>query len=157
MNLCITLQLINFPLIESSFYLQQLLNNSYSPNIQISIEIFKEYILHSEIKSLFYHLLLHAHVTEEQLEQFMLSICQLAFDTVSYLGFFKELFMNRILHGNGLSKNIFFTTPINPSIISNDDNIVHRRDSLVHQLPQVLESLKVSYEPLEQTSFRNLC
>ncbi|CAF1380093.1 unnamed protein product [Adineta steineri] len=56
----------------------QLLNNSYSPNIQISIEIFKEYILHSEIKSLFYHLLLHAHVTEEQLEQFMLSICQLA-------------------------------------------------------------------------------
>ncbi|CAF0880653.1 unnamed protein product [Adineta steineri] len=122
MNLCITLQLINFPLIEPSFYLQQLLNNSYSPNIQISIEIFKEYILHSEIKSLFYHLLLHAGVTEEQLEQFMLSICQLArelsnidlvvfFDevnTASCLGLFKELFMDRTLHGNGLSKNIFY-------------------------------------------------
>ncbi|CAF1408119.1 unnamed protein product [Adineta steineri] len=48
-----------------------------SPNIQISIETFNEYILHSKIKSLFYRLLLHAGITEEQLEQFMLSICQL--------------------------------------------------------------------------------
>ncbi len=99
----------------------------------------------------------------------MSPICQLArelsnielvvfFDEVntsSCLGLFKEMFMDRTLHGNNLPKNIFFTAAINPSIIPSDDNVVHRRDYLVHQLPQALENLKVSYGTLEPASLRD--
>jgi hypothetical protein len=165
----VTTQLVNFPLTEASFHLQTLLDNSRSPTIQTSIEIFNEYLVHTQIKSLFYRLLLHPGVTEEQLEQFMSPICQLArelsnielvvfFDEVntsSCLGLFKEMFMDRTLHGNNLPKNIFFTAAINPSIIPSDDNVVHRRDYLVHQLPQALENLKVSYGTLEPASLRD--
>jgi hypothetical protein len=98
-------------------------------------------------------------VTEEQLEHFMSPICHLArelpdielvvfFDEVntsSCLGLFKEMFMDRTLHGNNLPKNIFFTAAINPSIAAIDDTAVHRPDYLVHELPQALENLKVSY------------
>ncbi len=164
----VTTQLASFPLTEASSHLQILLNNSRSPTIQTSIEIFNEYLVHTQIKSLFYRLLLHPGITEEQLEQFMSPICQLArelpdielvifFDEVntsSCLGLFKEMFMDRTLHGNNLPKNIFFTAAINPSLALSDDNAVHRRDYLVHQLPQALENLKVSYGTLEASSLR---
>jgi hypothetical protein len=165
----VTTQLINYPLTEASFQLQTLLKNSRSPTVQASIEIFNEYLVHTKIKSLFYRLLLHPDVTEEQLEHFMSPICQLArelpdielvvfFDEVntsSCLGLFKEMFMDRTLHGNNVPKNIFFTAAINPFITPSDDNAVHRRDFLVHQLPQALENLKVSYGALESTSLRD--
>ncbi|CAF1430349.1 unnamed protein product [Adineta steineri] len=63
------------------------------------------------------------------------TILTIRINTTSCLGLFKEMLMDQTLHGNDLSKNIFFTAPINPNIISNDDNIVHRRDFLVYQLP----------------------
>jgi hypothetical protein len=164
----VTTQLANFPLTGASSRLQHLLDNSRSPTVQASIEIFNEYLVHTQIKSLFYRLLLHPGITEEQLEHFMSPICQLArelpdielvvfFDEVntsSCLGLFKEMFMDRTLHGNNLPKNIFFTAAINPSLESSDDNVVHRRDYLVHQLPQALENLKVSYGTLEASSLR---
>jgi hypothetical protein len=117
----VTLQLSSIPIIEASFHLQKLLDNTRSSTIQTSIEVFNEYLFHTQIKSLFYRLLLHPGVTEEQLEQFMLPICQLAreipnielvvfFDEVntsSCLGLFKEMFMDRTLHGNDLPKNRF--------------------------------------------------
>jgi hypothetical protein len=165
----VTSQLFSFPLIEASFNLQSLLNDSRSPTVQASIEIFNEYLIHSQIKPLFYRLLLHPGVTEEQIEQFMSPICQLArelpnielvvfFDEVNTsfcLGLFKEMFMDRTLHGNNLPKNIFFTAAINPYMTITDDTAVHRPDYLVNQLPQALENLKVSYGPLEQTSLRD--
>ena len=165
----VTSQLLSFPMAEPSFHLKTLLNNSRSPTVQTAIEIFNEYVVHTEIKPLFYRLLLHPGVTEEQLEQFMSPICQLArelpdielvvfFDEVntsSCLGLFKEMFMDRTMHGNSLPKNIFFTAAINPSIVSSDDTAVHRRDYLVHQLPQALENLKVSYGALELASLRD--
>ncbi|CAF1380067.1 unnamed protein product, partial [Rotaria sordida] len=165
----VTNQLVNYPLIEASFQLQTLLNDSRSPTVQKSIEIFNEYLIHTQIKPLFYRLLLHPGITEEQLKHFMLPICQLArelphielvifFDEVntsSCLGLFKEMFMDRTLHGNNLPKNLFFTAAINPSIKSSDDNLVHRQDYLVHQLPQALENLKVSYGTLETTSLKD--
>jgi hypothetical protein len=165
----VTAQVLNFPLIEASFQLQTLLNDSRSPTVQTSIEILNEYLVHTQIKPLFYRLLLHPGVTEEQLEHFMSPICQLArelpdielvvfFDEVntsSCLGLFKEMFMDRTLHGNSLPKNIFFTAAINPSITPSDDTIVHRRDYLVHQLPQALENLKVSYGALEPKSLHD--
>jgi hypothetical protein len=49
----------------------------------------------------------------------------------------------------------FCTAAINPSVKPSDDNIVHQQDYLVHQLPQALENLKVSYGTLESTSLRN--
>lgn len=165
----ITEQLIHYPLIEASFQLQKLLEKTSSPTIERTIEIFNEYLTHSQIKSLFYRLLLHPGVTEDQLEQFLLPICQLArelpsielvlfFDEVntsSCLGLFKEIFMDRTFHGKDLPKNLFFTAAINPSMKMTDENVVHRRDYLVHQLPQALENLKVSYGPLESTSLRD--
>ncbi|CAF4437022.1 unnamed protein product, partial [Adineta steineri] len=65
----------------------------------------------------------------------MLPICQLAreldhieivvfFDevnTASCLGLFKEMFMDRTLHGKNLPENIFFTAAINPSVNESDD------------------------------------
>ena len=165
----VTRQLIEFPLIEPSFQLQTLLKNFRSPTARMSIELFNEYLVHSEIKSLFYRLLLHPGVTEEQLEEFMSPIRQLArelphielvvfFDEVntsSCLGLFKEMFMDRTLHGNTLPMNLFFTAAINPFIKPTNDNSVHRKDFLVHQLPQALENLKVSYGTLEPKSLRD--
>ena len=56
----VTSQLVNFPLIELSIQqLTDLLHTTISQTIQLSIEIFKEYLFHSQIKPLFYRLLLH--------------------------------------------------------------------------------------------------
>ena len=165
----VTKQLIEFPLIEPSTQLQTLLNNFRSPTVRMSIELFNEYLVHSEMKSLFYRLLLHPGVTEEQLEEFMSPICQLAralprielvvfFDemnTSSCLGLFKEIFMDRTLHGKTLPTNLFFTAAINPFIKPTNDNSVHRKDFLVHQLPQALNNFKVSYGTLEHKSLRD--
>jgi hypothetical protein len=125
--------------------------------------MFDEFIVYSRIKPLFYRLLLHPGVTEEQIEHFMSPISQLAeqipdiefvvffdeFNTSSCLGLFKEMFMDGTLHGKSLPQNIFFTAAINPLIHQNDDLQVHRRDYLVHELPQSLENLKVSYGILD--------
>ena len=162
----VTSQLISFPLIEASFQLKNLLNRSHSLNVQTSIKLFNEFLIYTQIKPLFYRLLLHPGVTEEELEHFMSPICQLArelldielvvfFDEVntsSCLGLFKEMFMDRTLHGKSLPKNVFFAAAINPSMKPNDDSAVHRQDYLVHQLPQALENLKVSYGPLQPSS-----
>ncbi|CAF2053256.1 unnamed protein product, partial [Rotaria magnacalcarata] len=164
----VTSQLTSYPLAEASFQLQTLLTDSHSPTVQKSIEIFYEYLMHTQTKPLFYRLLLHPGVTEEQLENFLSPIRQLArelshvefvvfFDevnTASCLGLFKEMFMDRTLHGHSLPKNIFFTAAINPSIKLSDDTIVHRQNYLVHQLPQALENLKVSYGALEPASLK---
>ncbi|CAF1625327.1 unnamed protein product, partial [Adineta ricciae] len=165
----VTSQLTFFPLIEPSFRLQTLLHEARSSAVHVSIGIFNEYLMYSQIKPLFYRLLLHPGVTEEQLEQFMFPICQLArelsdmefvvfFDevnTASCLGLFKEMFIDRTLHGKDLPENLFFTAAINPSIEPSPDSGIHRRDYLVHQLPQALENLKVCYGALEQTSLRS--
>ncbi|UJR29383.1 hypothetical protein I4U23_010595 [Adineta vaga] len=165
----VTYQLTNFPLIETGFRLRTLLEDTRSLTVQKSIEIFNEYVIYSQIKPLFYRLLLHPGITEDELEQFMFPICQLArelshielvvfFDevnTASCLGLFKEMFMDRTLHGKNLPENIFFTAAINPFVQSTDEKAVHRRDFLVHQLPQALENLKVCYGALEQSSLKS--
>jgi Cdc6-like AAA superfamily ATPase len=162
----VTIELTNYPLIEGSFRLKYLLQEVCSPTIDISIEIFKEYLFHSQIKPLFYRLLLHPGITEEQLVDFMFPISQLArelpnielvifFDEVntsSCLGLFKEMFMDGTLHGTNIPKNIFFTAAINPLINVEDNEQVHRSDYLVHELPQSLKHLKVSYGSLESKS-----
>ncbi|CAF5008339.1 unnamed protein product, partial [Rotaria sp. Silwood1] len=157
-------ELANYPLIESSSRLKNLLQEICSPTIEISIEIFKEYLFHSQIKPLFYRLLLNPGITEEQLVEFMLPISQLAqelpqieivifFDevnTASCLSLFKEMFMDGTLHGINIPKNIFFTAAINPLIKIEENTVqVHRSDYIVHDLPQSLKDLKVSYGPLE--------
>jgi hypothetical protein len=137
--------------------------------IEESIEIFNEFISHSQIKPVFYRLLLHPGITEEQIEKFLLPISQLAkeipniefvvffdeFNTSSCLGLFKEIFIDGTLHGINLPKNIFFTAAINPLINQNNDVQVHRRDYLVHELPQSLENLKVSYGILDPTTLEH--
>ncbi len=160
----VTSHLIIFPLIEASFPLKKLLEETSSPSVQTCLQIFNEYLFFTKTKPLFYRLLLHPGVTEKQLEQFLLPISQLAhqlpdielvvfFDeinTSSCLGLFKEIFIDRTLHGVDLPKNIFFTGAINPAItVDNQGNQVHRKDYLVHQLPESLENLKVSYGILE--------
>jgi hypothetical protein len=160
----ITLHISAFPLIEISALLKKLIEETSSPSVQTCIKMFNEHLFFTQTKSLFYRLLLHPGVTEEQLEQFLLPISQLAkqlpdvelvvfFDeinTSSCLGLFKEIFIDRTLHGVNLPKNIFFTGAINPSIIvENKDNQVHRQDYLVHELPEALDSLKVRYGVLE--------
>jgi hypothetical protein len=160
----VTSRLVVFPLIEASHPLKKLLEETSSPSVQTCIQIFNEYLSFTQTKPLFYRLLLHPGVTEEQLEQFLLPISQLArqlpdielvvfFDeinTSSCLGLFKEIFIDRTLHGTDLPKNIFFTGAINPAIMVDDKaNQVHRKDYLVHQLPESLECLKVSYGVLE--------
>ncbi|CAF3895204.1 unnamed protein product, partial [Rotaria sp. Silwood1] len=157
-------ELANYLLIESSSRLKNLLQEICSPSMEISIEIFKEYLFHSQIKPLFYRLLLHPGITEEQLVEFMLPISQLAqelpqieivifFDevnTASCLSLFKEMFMDGTLHGINIPKNIFFTAAINPLIKIEENTVqVHRSDYIVHDLPQSLKDLKVSYGPLE--------
>ncbi|CAF4628142.1 unnamed protein product, partial [Rotaria sp. Silwood2] len=158
----VTTQLGKYPLMEPSIKLRQLLQQTDSPTIDSSIEIFKEYITRYEIKPLFYRLLLHPGITEEQIAEFMFQICQLArelptvdliafFDEVntsSCLGLFKEMFMDGTLHGTNIPKNIFFTAAINPFMAKNESKKIHRSDYLVHKLPRALENLKVSYGSL---------
>jgi hypothetical protein len=173
----VTLQLIDSPLIDASSRLKKLLEQSCAITAETSIEIFNEFLFNTEIKPLFYRRLLHPGITEEQIEDFMLPISQLAeqlpslelvvfFDEVntsSCLGLFKEMFMDGTLHGISLPKNIFFTAAINPLITPNDgtqnyhddDLQVHRRDYLVHELPQSLESLKVSYGILDSITLKD--
>ncbi|CAF5175625.1 unnamed protein product, partial [Rotaria magnacalcarata] len=115
--------------------------------------------------------------TEEQIKDFMFPISKLAeqipkielvvfFDEVntsSCLGLFKEMFMDGTLHGTNLPKNIFFTAAINPSINPNDGSQkqtkdgfqVHRLDYIVHELPQSLNSLKVSYGILDPNTLKD--
>ncbi|CAF2108222.1 unnamed protein product [Rotaria magnacalcarata] len=166
----VTSHLIDYPLSEASPRLLKLLEESNPLTVEASIEIFNEFISHTRVKPLFYRLLLHPGVTEEQIKDFMFPISQLAeqmpkielvvfFDEVntsSCLGLFKEMFMDGTLHGISLPKNIFFTAAINPSINPNephkhskDDFHVHRRDYIVHELPQSLDNLKVSYGILD--------
>jgi hypothetical protein len=160
----ITSQLVAFPLIEASSPLKKLLEETSSPRVQTYIKLFNEYLFFTQTKPLFYRLLLHPGVTEEQLEQFLSPISQLArqlsnvelvvfFDeinTSSCLGLFKEIFIDRTLNGIDIPKNIFFTGAINPAIkIENQASEVYRTDYLVHQLPESLEHLKVSYGILE--------
>jgi hypothetical protein len=160
----VTSQFLTLPLIEASYSLKNLLNESHSSTIQGSIRMFNEYLCHTQVKPVFYRLLLHPGVSEEQLEDFMTPIIHLAaeltdielvvfFDeinTSSCLGLFKEMFMDRTLHGKNLPQNIFFTAAINPALISvSDDNLIHRPDYVVHQLPQALEGLIVPYGILE--------
>jgi len=166
----ITTELKNYPLIKGSVQLKKLLQEISSLTADISIEIFKEYLFHSSIKKLFYRLLLHPGITEEQIVEFMSPISQLArqlprieivvfFDEVntsSCLGLFKEMFMDGTLHGTNIPKNIFFTAAINPLIKIEDneykDKQVHRIDYHVHELPQSLKHLKVFYGSLESTT-----
>lgn len=170
----IVLQLINSPLIIPSSRLKILLDTSQIPTRKLSIEMFDEFILHSQIEPLFYRLLIHPGITEEQIEKFLSPIAELArqmpsielvvfFDEVntsSCLGLFKEMFMDGTLHGTSLPKNIFFTAAINPAETSMDTSEnsrsnelqVQRRDYLVHQLPQSLDCLKVSYGILNSST-----
>ena len=159
----ITTELANYPLIEASHRLTTLLQEVISPTVDMSIEIFEEYLFSSPTRSLYYRLLLHPGITEERIIQFMSPISQLArelpqvelvvfFDEVntsSCLGLFKEMFMDGTLHGKSLPTNIFFTAAINPLSKPEKQTRIHRTDYLVHQLPQSLEHLKVIYGPLE--------
>ncbi|CAF4367152.1 unnamed protein product, partial [Adineta steineri] len=95
----------------------------------------------------------------QQLPKFELVVFFDEVNTSSCLGLFKEMFMDGTLHGVTLPKNIFFTAAINPLIISRDnsqdDLQVHRRDYLVHELPQSLESLKVFYGVLDTNTLED--
>ncbi|CAF0874792.1 unnamed protein product [Didymodactylos carnosus] len=167
----VTFHITSFPLMSMSPQLGKLLDgNTLKASPLNSIKLFDEYLMHTNTKSLFYRLLLHPGITEEQLEDFMKPICQLAnevpdvelvifFDEVntsSCLGLFKEMFMDGTLHGNNLPTNIFCTAAINPSSVKQDDEkAVHRSDYLVHQLPQALENLKISYSTLESDTLKD--
>ncbi len=168
----ITSQMANFPLMETSPQLAQLLIlNSLEISPLDSIKLFDEYLMYTNTKSLFYRLLLHPGVTEEQLEDFMKPICQLAtaipnvelvvfFDEVNTstcLGLFKEMFMDGTLHGKNLPTNIFFTAAINPWLPKqqDDEKKIHRTAYLVRQLPQALENLKASYSTLESNTLKD--
>ena len=166
----VTSQLIDLPLVEASSQLQKLLEDNKMPSVQKSIEIYDEFLIHTRVRPVFYRLLLHPGITEEKIQEFMSPICELAsrlptiellvfFDEVntsSCLGLFKEMFMDGTLHGKSLPKNIFFTAAINPSVKEKPDILqVHRRDYLVHQLPQALENLKVSYGILDRETLKN--
>ncbi|CAF4822405.1 unnamed protein product, partial [Rotaria sp. Silwood2] len=67
----VTNELAKYPLIEISSRLKSLLQEICSSTAEMSIEIFEEYLFHSQIKPLFYRLLLHPGITEEQLVEFM--------------------------------------------------------------------------------------
>lgn len=178
----VTTQLTTVPLVEPSLQLQLLLKQNHTGlSARKASQIFDEYLHHTQIKPLFYRLLLHPGVSEEKVQDFMRPICQLAeqiptvemvvfFDEVntsSCLGLFKEMFMDRTLHGRSLPTNIFFTAAINPATKQADEDSahraatkqvdedsVHRPDYIVHQLPEALEHLKVSYGALEPDSLR---
>ncbi|CAF1064818.1 unnamed protein product [Adineta steineri] len=159
----VTSELANLPLIECSSKLDELFEDG-PLNIRTSIEILEEYLSYSHVKSVFYRMLIHPGVTEQDIERFITPIAELAskwqdiqlvvfFDEVntsSCLGLFKEIFTDRTLQGNSLPLNIFFTAAINPALdIPDQDNLVHRVDYLVHKLPDSLEHLKISYGALE--------
>ncbi|CAF0900000.1 unnamed protein product, partial [Didymodactylos carnosus] len=166
----ILLRLSAVHLLDSSQRLQKLLIESQAKlTVKNSIHLFNEYITHTEIKPLFYRLLLHPGITEEHLEEFMKPIIMLAnllqsielvvfFDEVntsSCLALFKEMFMDRSLCGQPLPENIFFTAAINlfnktdqDATKINQSSIIHRNDYLVHKLPSALEYLKCSYGTL---------
>ncbi|CAF3137377.1 unnamed protein product, partial [Rotaria sp. Silwood2] len=78
LHVYVTNELVKYPLIEISSRLKSLLQEICSSTAEMSIEIFKEYLFHSQMKSLFYRLLLHPGITEEQLVEFMSPISQLA-------------------------------------------------------------------------------
>ena len=161
----VTEQLVAFPLIEPSQKLIDLHKKTESPTIQVSIDLFEEYLNRYQIKPLFYRLLLHPGISEEQIAEFMHPIIQLArelptvelvvfFDEVntsSCLGLFKEMFMDGTIHGQRIPKNIFFTAAINPYrlVKDDDDSAVFRSNFIVHKLPESLENLVVSYGILE--------
>lgn len=157
----ISTELINYPLIDASQSLINLLQDTDSPSADVSIEIFREYLFQSKTKPMFYRLLIHPGITEEQLIEFMNPIAQLARDlsyaeiviffdevnTSSCLGLFKEMFMDGTLRGDQIPKNIFFTAAINPKTDSSTETMmkIHRTDYNVHELPQSLKDLKVKY------------
>jgi hypothetical protein len=164
MHTYVSSQLSYYPLMDASQRLKDLLAETISPSSQMSVELFKEYLYNTQIKPLFYRLLLHPGVSEEQLVEFMFPISQLArelpqieivvfFDelnTASCLGLFKEMFMDGTLYGTSIPKNIFFTAAINPFMkVEENKTQVHRNDFIVHDLPQSLKDLKVGYGSLE--------
>ena len=167
----ITTRFTASPLINPSVQLTELLDQFATEEIDIntSIKMFNEFVTQSQIKPLFYRLLLHPGVTEEQIENFLSPISCLAeeipqiefvvfFDEVntsSCLSLFKEMFMDGTLHGRNLPKNIFFTAAINPLVDRNKQSDVHRRDYLVHELPQALDNLKVSYGNLDPVTLEH--
>lgn len=159
----VTEEIIKYPLLNISDRLKELLVKTDSPTIEISMNIFQEYLFHSGTKPLFYRMLLHPGIKEEQLIEFMAPILQLARDmknteivvffdevnTASCLGLFKEMFMDGTLHSQTIPKNIFFTAAINPSKeVQQTAAQIYRTDYTVHQLPQALKCLQVSYGPL---------
>ena len=162
-------QLTKLPLAKASHQLGTLLSTWKVPTSEKSIEILNEFLNYTEIKPLFYRLLLHPGVTEEQIEGFISPICRLArevpdvelvvfFDEVntsSCLGLFKEMFMDGTLHGTDLPKNIFFTAAINPYREESNDEQVHRSTYNVHRLPQSLDNLKVSYSILDRCTLED--
>lgn len=167
-------QIKNLPLIEASWPLKKLLQENNPFSVEKSIEMFVEFVVHTRVKSVFYRLLVHPGVTEEKIVEFISPIYNLAiqipeielvvfFDEVntsSCLGLFKEMLMDSTLHGKTLPKNIFFTAAINPSTTekSKADSPgvqIHRRDYLVHQLPEALDNLKVSYGVLDRNTLED--
>ena len=164
----VTHELTTHPQSQGTIRLAEFLNDVSSPSADVSIKIFNEYLFQSQIKPLFYRLLIHPGITEEQLVDFMNPIIQLArelpnveivvfFDEVntsSCLGLFKEMFMDGTFHATTLPKNIFFTAAINPWIDPNAQNTakIHRTDFIVHKLPHSLEDLKVKYGTLESAT-----
>ncbi|UJR16744.1 hypothetical protein I4U23_003644 [Adineta vaga] len=159
----VTSELASLPLIEGSSELDDLIENG-PLSIRTSIKILEEYLSYSHVKSVFYRMLIHPGVTEQDIKEFITPISKLAdkwkdiklvvfFDEVntsSCLGLFKEIFTDRTLQGENIPENIFFTAAINPALDKdNQDNLVHRIDYVVHKLPESLEHLKVSYGSLE--------
>lgn len=160
-------EITTYTLIDASDRLKELLYKQDSKTIEDAIHLFREYLFNSQVKSLFYRLLLHPGISEEQLAEFMKPIAQLArelkdieivifFDevnTASCLGLFKEMFMDGTLHGQAIPKNIFFTAAINPfSRVQTTTAQVYRTDFVVHELPQALKYLQVSYGSLDSST-----
>ncbi|CAF1142456.1 unnamed protein product, partial [Adineta ricciae] len=157
-------ELSRYPLLKASKRLDELRGEITSPTSEVSIDLFKEYLYNTQIKDLFYRLLLHPGISEEQVVEFVFPIIELArqlskieivvfFDelnTSSCLGLFKEMFMDGTLHGTTIPKNIFFTAAINPYMKTEETRTrLHRNDFIVHDLPQSLKDLKVAYGALE--------
>ena len=156
-------ELTSLPLIDISSTQNDLLENS-PLTIRTSMQMLTAYLLDSRVEPVFYRLLIHPGITEEELKRFLLPIADLArkwvdvklvvfFDEVntsSCIGLFKEIFTDRTLNGTSLPQNIFFTAAVNPALdLADQENRVHRVDYLVHQLPQSLEHLKVRYGALD--------
>ncbi|CAF4322341.1 unnamed protein product [Rotaria sp. Silwood2] len=90
----ITFHITSFPLMSISPQLGKLLDsNTLKESPLNSIKLFDEYLMHTNTKPLFYRLLLHPDITEEQLEDFMKPICQLANEVpdVELIIFFDEM------------------------------------------------------------------